>query len=268
MTKYDLELEAAEELLSELAERLDHPVRDEPYLRALLALGKRARSLFRGCVELWPTDAAAAGFVLLRPAAEINLMLRYLREDPDLHTKLWDAAGELQMLKLINELEADRELAAKTSWPGLPADVRRQREEEIEAARAAGLAAGAKGVSEERGGQLLPSMHTIGRDLGDASTKEAYTLAYRSLSQFIHTSSRAFDDGAFEEVSHGMVTFSELADPEHAIRRHRALNATTFASTLTLLSEPLGLDVLEPAARVSDLFVSGRLESRDENQSA
>src|SRR5579862_5610586 len=260
MTKYDDSLDAAEQVLTELAERLDQPLEDEPYLRALLALGKRARSLFRGCVELWPTSAAIAGFVLLRPAAEINLMIRYLSDDPDVHTTLWEANGELELLKLIKELESDKELADRTGWTGLPADVRQQRVDDIEAARAAGLAAGAKGVSTDRGGQLLPSMHTIGRDLGDASTKQAYTLAYRSLSQFIHTSSRAFDDGAFDEVEPGRVMFSELANPEHAIRRHRALNVTTFASTLTLLSEPLGIHVREPAARVRDVFVSGALE--------
>jgi hypothetical protein len=52
------------------------------------------------------------------------------------------------------------------------------------------------------------------------------------------------------------VTFDELVEPVRRMRAHRALNGATYASTLTVLSEPLGLDVLEEAARVRDALVS------------
>lgn len=54
----------------------------------LLALGKRSRALFRGFVHLYATDGVVASLVLLRPAAEINLVLRFLRREPELHTTL------------------------------------------------------------------------------------------------------------------------------------------------------------------------------------
>lgn len=259
MNRHDTELDAAEELLAELGQKLDQPVKDERYLRALLALGKRSRSLFRGFVQLYPTDATVAGFVLLRPAAEINLMLRFLVREPELHTTLWEAEGELETLKLVNELEQNTELATKTGWSGLSDEVRLEREEFIESARAEGLAADVKGVSSEEGNRVCPSMDTLAhsREYADQATREAYILAFRPLSQHIHTTSRAFDDGLFEQAAPGTITFAELAEPEQAIRRHRTLNVTIYASTLTLLSEPLGLDVLETASRTRDWFVSG-----------
>lgn len=165
----------------------------------------------------------------------------------------------------MNELEQHTALAKRTGWTGLPADVRREREEFIERARAEGRAAGVKGVSEEEGRQVFPSIDTLAhnREFSDPAALEAYILAYRSLSQHIHTSSRAFDDGAYEQAGAGTVTFAELADPERTIRRHRALNATIFASTLTLLSEPLDLEVVEQAERARNLFVSGGLEEAE-----
>lgn len=260
MRAYDTALSRAERKLTRLGQELERPVNDEMYLRVVLALGKRARSLFRGFVRLHRTDAPVAAFVLLRPAVDINLVLRFLSQNPDLHTQLWEAEGELETLKLIREAERDRELFAKTGWPAFPATVMEERHRDVERARAAGIVAGVKGVSKEAGKRVFPSMATIAREHGDLATREAYTLAYRSLSQLIHTSSRAFDDGAYRRAGRGRVSFSELRDPEHTIRRHRALNVTTFASTLTLMSGPLDLDIEEQAANVRELFLSGDLE--------
>ena len=107
---------------------------------------------------------------------------------------------------------------------------------------------------------MLSARHTQGRAIafnhGDQATREAYTLAYRALSQDVHCGSRAFGAGRFDEVATGRVTFTEFADPVHEVRRNRALNATTFASTLCILSGPLELDVLEEADMLKQILMS------------
>lgn len=93
-------------------------------------------------------------------------------------------------------------------------------------------------------GAVFPGMQTIAVNHGDIATREAYTFAYRSLSASTHGGARAFNDAAFHEEASGWVTFVEEFG---AMRGNRALNASTFASTLYILSEPLELGVLEEA---------------------
>jgi hypothetical protein len=102
----------------------------------------------------------------------------------------------------------------------------------------------------------MPSLRTIAYTHGDLATREAYTFAYRGLSPAIHVSSRAFDHGAFRQTEEGRVAFSELTAPRQQIRRHRALNATTFASSLCVLSVPLELDVLDDAAMIKSVIMN------------
>jgi hypothetical protein len=85
------ELLVAEEELERLAGRLDTAVPDGAYPAAALALGHRARTLFSGFRQLidGPTPIAASS--LMRPMVEINLLLRFFGQCPDLHAKLWIA---------------------------------------------------------------------------------------------------------------------------------------------------------------------------------
>jgi hypothetical protein len=261
--EFDQALDRVEADLLALRERLRKPVENDLVHTTLLVLGTRASSLFRGFVVLAGSDAPSAALALMRPAVEINLMLRFIVANPELHAELWVAEGERESLKLIREFAADPELAAKDPALDPASGWATERADYIEEVRAKALAAGVIGVSTKAGGGVMPDMRTIAFSHGDQATREAYTLAYRALSQDVHGGSRAFGAGRFDEVATGRVAFTEFADPVHEVRRNRALNATTFASTLCILSGPLELDVLEEADMLKQILMSITVDAEE-----
>jgi hypothetical protein len=264
--EFDIALDRAEEDLIELAQMLDRPIRDELFFRALQALGLRARALFRGFSLLAKSDTPAAAFSLLRPMIEVNLTLRFLVAKPDLHAELWAAEGERQSLVLVREFAEDAELAEKhTTDIDLDAEWVKEREEYVEETRDQAIRAGIVGISPKKGKALMPSMRTMAINHGDLATREAYTLAYRSLSHDVHGSSRAFSGGHFAACEGGTVRFIELSEPEREVRRHRALSSTTLASILCILSGPLELDVFEDASFIKQVLLTTTVEDDDES---
>ncbi len=264
--EFDMALDRAEVDLIELAQMLDRPIRDELFFRALQALGLRARALFRGFALLAKSDTPAAAFSLLRPMVEINLTLRFLVANPKLHAELWAAEGERQSLALVREFAEDAELAMKHAADiDLDAEWVKERQDYVEETRNQALQAGVVGVSPKKGKPLMPSMRTMAVSHGDLATREAYTLAYRSLSHDVHGSSRAFGGGHFAACDGGAVRFIELSEPEREVRRYRALSSTTFASILCILSGPLELDVLENSSFIKQILLSTTVEEDEES---
>jgi hypothetical protein len=256
--QYDAALDAAEQYLRELGARLDQPV-DNTYLnRALLALGKKGRAMFIGFTHLITTDVPSAAFVLMRPAVEVNLVARFLvaRPGDDVHLDLWEGEADNELLKWIREIENDPELAALQRWPGVPDELIERLEKGVAESRALGLEIGVKGVSSDARRNVMPNMHDLAHVHGDLTTRQAYWAAYRPLSLVTHASSRGFTFGEFIETADGGVTFNELAEPVKTIRQHRALSAATYASTLTVISGPLALGILDGAARTRDALVT------------
>jgi hypothetical protein len=264
--EYDAGLDRVEVELLNLRKGLRDPVPDDVVQKALIALGTRAASLFRGFVELIKSDAPAASLALMRPAVEINLGLRFIVANPELHTEIWMAEGERESLKLVREVAADQELAARHGHaldPSAPWFVERERF--VEEVRAKAIAAGVAGVGSNPGGRVMPDMRTIAFNHGDLASREAYTLAYRALSEDVHGSSRAFQQSHFEQVDERHLRFIEFSDPDREIRRNRALNATTFASTLCILSGPLGLEILDRANMLKQVLMSITTEPEDDD---
>jgi hypothetical protein len=256
-SEYDEALDASEEFLRELGERLDEPVEDAFLQRAMLALGRRARSHFLGVVNLLASEVPSAAFVLLRPATEVNLTVRFLADRPDVHLRLWEAEAELDQLKWVQEIERDPELAAQMQWPLGTTDAwQAEAKNMIALARELGLKEEVKGVSTKARSPVMPNMRDIAHTHGDLSTRQAYAAAYRPLSLFTHASARGFTRGAFIDAGNNTVTFEELTDPEHEIRSHRSLNSAIYASTLTVVAEPLELNILDGAARTRDALVN------------
>jgi hypothetical protein len=263
--EYDAALDRVEVDLHDLSQGLREPVPDDVVQKALVALGTRAASLFRGFVELTKSDAPAASLALMRPAVEINLGLRFIVANPELHAEIWMAEGERESLKLVREVAADQELAARHGHALDPtAPWFAERERYVEEVRARALAAAVAGVGSNPGGRVMPDMRTIAFNHGDLASREAYTLAYRALSEDIHGSSRAFQQSHFEQVDERHVQFVEFSDPDREIRRNRALNATTFASTLCILSGPLGLDILDRADTLKQILMSATTEPAED----
>jgi hypothetical protein len=169
-------LTQAEDELEQLAAHVDTVVPGESdYLRAVLALAHRARSLFIGFRHALKSPAPVAGMSLVRPMVEINILLRFLDRNPDLHTELWIAEGVRQIGVFADEYEKDPFLIER--WGPPPADTTATRDEaraKVATARKKALAAKVKGVG--RDGPVLPSTKAMAD--GDPAAKEAYTLAY------------------------------------------------------------------------------------------
>lgn len=79
---------AIETALLTLADRLDQPFSSggDPDSVAMM-LAHRARDLFRGYLACTAEDIPAAARLLLRPAVEVNILLRFIREDPEWRPK-------------------------------------------------------------------------------------------------------------------------------------------------------------------------------------
>ena len=116
------ELLVREAELVDLSAALDEPVaRETDFKLAVLALAQRARTWFRGFIALQDSPVPAAGLPLLRLAAEINILIRFLEMDPALHTELWQAEGERLSLATIEEHNAKH----VERWGAIPIDPRR-----------------------------------------------------------------------------------------------------------------------------------------------
>jgi hypothetical protein len=206
-------LEASEAELLGLSESLDEPIRPAEYRLAILALGQRARTLFRGFIALQDSAAPAAGRALLRPLIEINTLIRFLHKDPALHLELWEAEGDRTVVSIVEEHRAKH----TERWGLMPfdEDVLEEKRQRVRDARAKALAAGLVGVGEK--GPVLPNMAKQLLTIAEPAASEAYTFGYRPMSWETHTNARALLSGAFEQRNDGTVSYSDAADSSELI---------------------------------------------------
>ena len=243
---YRKKLEAAETELLDLAGALDDPVAPELFKLAVLALAHRARTHFRAFLVLCASDVPpAARAVFLRPAVEINTLIRFLAKNPELHIELCEAEGDRNVVSIVEE----HRLRHSEYWPPPPLS-----EEHLEAsrrrvaeARARARAAGIAGVGPK--GPVLPSIEKQLAVINEPAASEAYTFAYRPMTWEVHTNPRTFLRGHFEERNDGSVSYRDQDDRVGALGA-RSLSLTTFASTLELAAIHLGLPIEEDVRRV------------------
>ena len=243
----------AEEELDRLSAQLETVVKADAYLTAVLALGHRARSLFLGFRHLLSGPAPVAAMSLLRPMVEINLLLRFLGRDPDLHVELWMAEGQRQIVAILDEYENDVHLLGR--WGPLSEENRLLREsyrEQVQIARDKALAAKVEGVREK--GPVLPSTATMAKTSDDPGAREAYTLAYRRIGSDVHAGALTFASRGFVERVGGLVSYSDIREEED-VHAARTLATSTFASTLCIVSAVLGLDIHERADEIKQAFI-------------
>lgn len=250
MTNQDLR--TAEDELDRLAAHLETVVPDAGYPTAALALGHRARSLFLGFRQLieGPTPIAASS--LMRPMVEINFLLRFFGQSPELHAKLWIAEGRRQQVAFLDEYAKSRFLVER--WGPPPAGQIKLREElraDVQAVREEALAAGADFVKT---GALVPSAAALVQMLKDPAVEDAYTIVYRRLGADVHAGMQAFEKGIFTPSAGGLVSYSEPQGHE-SFKAERTLVVTMFASTLCILSAVFELGIHDRADAVKQRFM-------------
>src|SRR5436190_21567481 len=97
------QLLAAESDLFAVARALDLPAPADEYRLTQLVLAARSRSLLRGFIALADGVAPVAAFALVRPMVEINILMRFLAKNPELHLQLWNAEGDRNVLAIVEE---------------------------------------------------------------------------------------------------------------------------------------------------------------------
>jgi hypothetical protein len=246
------EVEAGEVALLELAAALDTPVDDADYPRALVTLGQRTRTLFLGSRELHSGEVPTAARVLLRPMVEINLLVRFLRKNPELHTELWHAEGARNAATIVTEHRASATLTAR--WGQAPIDESELEEldRKVREARKRAREVGVSGVGE-RGGVLPTAVQQLDT-IQESAANEAYTFAYRLQSSDVHSGPRTVQAGAWEVRNDGTASYrDELSDRRRLSTR--VFVVAVFASTLELVAAELGLPIEAQAREVRRTFV-------------
>jgi len=243
-------LQHAEEQLLQLATAFDEPVAPNEYALAMLSLGHRSRTLFKAFVELQRGSVPVAARTLLRPMVELNILVRFLRKDPDLHLELWQAEGERNTVTMAEEVLGSAHLSSRLGEDLLDGAELEARKERVNAARERGVNAG---LPVKRG-SVLPSIGAQLKVINEPAAHTAYTLAYRSLSWDVHSSPRLFLSGIWAEHNDGTFSYEEQPS-EKDLLPTKALAIGTFASTVELVAAELGLAIEHEANAVLSMVM-------------
>ena len=250
-----MRVEQAERALLELARALDRAFQsDSRFHHVVIALGQRSRSLYMAFVHCMEGPAPVASMAILRPLVEINILVRFLGQAPDIRSWLWMAERSRWSLAFVGDVAADPALSARFSSE-LPSEAVLARwRSEVEDARDAALAEGVPGVRER--GALIPTIAEQVRLLDNPVVTEAYVFAYRRFSGDVHAGMLSFDSlNVDESYGEGFLALSDDA-PASALRPTRLVGLTTFASTLRVVGDAVGLDIGDAADRVRLEFMS------------
>ena len=228
-------------------------------MRAVFGLAHRARSLFSGFIETVGGSAPSAALYLIRPLVEINLMLRFLRRSSTLHTEMWAAEGDRQLLAFL-----DDHARHSTDLGGLvltvPEDRLAEMKLRVREAREKARAAKIPGVGGN--GKVFPSAHDIAEYLDDEKVWSGYVFAYRGLSWNVHAGYHAFGAGAFVSRRGGLVSYSDTFEPSDLVAV-RALAITSFSSTLRMVSEAFGLGVEDEAKEINAFIGTAKFDTSE-----
>jgi hypothetical protein len=235
-------VEGAEKRLLAIAAVFDEPVAPEVYPLTLLVLGHRSRTLYQAFLELLAGAVPIAARALVRPMLEINILVRFLRKDPDLHTELWQAEADRNTVTMAEEVRSSPHLRDRPDVGKLDEAEFEQRRQTVDEARQRALDAGLS-----VGSRVLPSVVGQLKVIDEPPAWVAYMTAYRVASWDVHTGSRAFLAGTFSPRNDGSVSYGEHPSPENVLST-RALAVGIVASTIQLIAGELSLGAIEQEA--------------------
>lgn len=239
--------------LLELAARLDEPFTShgDPDSVAM-ALAHRSRDLFKGYLACAEAGVPAAARLQLRPAVEINILLRFIRESPEWRTRLWHAESVRIWMGMAEQLH-HRPLPPEQELTHLPTlDEIATRRQELNDLRTEAIEAGVVGVPPK--GRLLPDVQEQAQILNTTETWQAYVTAYMPLTLDQHVSQGSFGDQGERRLPDGRVIHVRDRDPRFA---ERLLVCSVFASTLVIVSTWLALGIEGEADQIRSAAVFG-----------
>jgi len=233
----------AERRLDELAQTLDQPRVFPPGLVwpwIAIMLGHRARTFFRA-VRSAEHDAVAQ--VLVRPLAELMILLEWLAQDPPTRLPLWAAESERRDLVVISEARRTTQIVQRLPAP--PIDQTAEKQAIIEKVRADARAKGVSWVGEK--GSLIPGTAQMAEAVSTQTVHEAYDIAFRSTSPWTHIDAGTFGDGLRDNEEHRVFVGDTST---RWLPSLRALAASSFAVILRRISQAAELDLEQPCVDV------------------
>jgi hypothetical protein len=242
-------IEEIETALLQLAAALDQPFnpRNDADSTAM-ALGHRVRDLYRGYLNCRAANMPAPSRLLLRPMIEANILLRFIREEPEWRTRLWHAESIRVWAGLADQLH-HRPMPPEQNLAGLPtreevADMRH----DIEDLRATAIAAGIQGVPPR--GRLIPDVQEQAQILNTTEVWQAYVTGYMPLTFDQHVSQGSFSRAVEQTLEGGLTIHRSETQPP--LFTERLLASSVFASVLVIVSTWLDLGIDDAADRLRE----------------
>ncbi len=206
-----------------------------------LAVGHRARSLYRGVRHAVEGPSEATAQIALRVLIEQTILLPWLLLLPKVHPFLWKAEHERQIRSILTGAPgvpggAFATALSRSVSPSRQGDLDRA----VSEARQLALTNGVVGVG--RNGSLLPSLDVMTAQVGTPEAQEAYHVAYRMTSGWIHTSAGGL---ALTVTSAGVRFGDERLEDSKPIR---SMAAASYLYILEIVSREAGLGIEDEAA--------------------
>jgi hypothetical protein len=129
-----LELEARLFELSKVLDTVSKPM--EPWRVMVLALGRRARALYRGLILAARASPEAVALTVARAMVELVILIPWLAKKPDLYPDLWGAESDRLDVAMIDQMSSKTILLAGRARPE-----RQAKKREVVTMRALGKAA-------------------------------------------------------------------------------------------------------------------------------
>ncbi len=196
-------------------------------------LGHRARTFFRAVRD---AQADAIAQVLVRPLAELVILVEWLSQDPTNRVPLWTAESLRMDLVWIEAV------VGKTEWGQrlVPeVDQKADKQRIIDEVRGRFRERGISWVGEK--GALVPGLEQMANAVNSETTREAYNVAFRSVSEWTHVSAGTFAEGLQKRDDGETVFVGDSSS--RLIPGLRALGANLFAIILRRVSRVANLGI-------------------------
>jgi hypothetical protein len=237
--------------LLELAAAFDEPIARSEYPLTLLLLGHRSRTLFRAFMDLQTGPVPVAARALIRPMVEINILIRFLRKNPNLHTELWQAEGDRNSVTMSEDVRLSPDLLARLGEVPLDETEVQRRQQVVGQARQRAKEAG---LPISKNGSVLPFIPGQLKVIKEPAADSVYVFLYRSFSWEVHAGSRAFLIGTLTQTNDGRAFYDEQQSAPNLLHV-QVVAIATFASTVELVGAELGLPIEAPAREIRRTFV-------------
>jgi hypothetical protein len=189
--------------------------------------GARARDLYRGFLHALDGPSTIAPTILTRPLVELAILTRWIQDDVPRRFDMWTAHSEEMDAKAIRQLAVN--LPRPAGDPFGPAAVHPVLTAKDARAGAARTAAG-----RETPPRLLPGLvemidAIVKNDPNEGlALRQAYDLAFRSISPATHSDASSFKAG-LDERPDGTVEFVETSPVPIELLRRVAAGCAAYA---------------------------------------